>query len=1096
MASLVLGTAGAVAGFAIGGPTGAQIGWAVGSTLGAVLFPPKGPDGPRLNDLSVQTSSYGQPLARSWATTRRAGNVIWAADLVEHATEQDGKGGPSSTTYSYTCSFAVSFGEIRPGQVARLRRLWVGGKLLYDASTSNQGPTVDWRARGSSSKSGRGFVFYTGSETQGVDPTIQAAVGNTPAYRGQAYVVFTDLELEKYGNRIPFDVQAEIVIDGTLSNLGPIAIGTGYSGAMQPGTPYFYGVIPNTGADQSTVYVNDIFSKTVVRTIVVPLDDGARIDYVGKTDEFWVGNANPANLGFEAASVSAAAWAANRNFELSTVPGDFLGNIRYCSTTREVYLSSVNGISKAVYVVSTTGTILAGFSFNFYVEDFQDLPEAWFIAGIGSSVSGSGTQSMVIIDAQARSRIYEFAATDFGAPTANTSHCAYDPVRNRIMWVNRDTLDFFYLVSVNTSTAAFFVPAGIVAVFSEKVTFPAAFTQGLNAIIYHKGLDRFIAQGTTNTYVIHPVTFAVESTINQGQTAAFLYEVDGINEYVLATISNVLYRYYLSDAIAVSKVAVSTILTDLSSDVGLTGSDIDVTDLTGVLCDGFLLARQGSARSAIEQLMMAYQIDAVESGGKVKYVRRGAATTTVIDADSLAIYEDGQEVPPVVQLSRADEVELPRSLTVKYMNFGADHQIGAQSAIRQTVRSVNDVTWDLPVVMSDAHAKSVTDAGMYSAWAARTKAKFSTTLKYADKEPTDLVTVENNLIRISKRTLKGNMLEFEGALDSGMVFAGGAASGLAQSVAQTIPYRSSTAIEFMDIPALRDVDNDAGFYVAASGYPNTVWDGCVIFKSSDGGGSWAEVATLTTAATIGAATTALGAFSQNVFDEFNTVTVTMRNGTLSSISELAVLNGGNAALIGSEIIQFRTATLNGDGTYTLSGLLRARKGTSASGHVIGDRFVFLNTASVRRIDMSTAEIGLERLYKAVSIGDTLSSARSVAFTNTAVGLECLSPILLGGGRNASGDLTITAVRRTRVGGEWRDYADAPLSEASESYEVEIWNSTFTALKRTLPAVSSPSASYTSAQQVTDWGSNQAAVYARFYQLSATVGRGFVLQGTV
>lgn len=1095
MASLVLGAAGAAIGSVIPG-VGTAAGWAIGSALGAVLFPPKGPDGPRLNDLAVQTSSYGQDLARSWATTRRAGNVIWAADLVEHATEQDGKGGPSSTTYSYTCSFAVSFGEIRPGQVARLRRLWVGGKLLYDASTSNQGPTVDWRASGSSSKSGRGFVFYTGSETQGVDPTIQAAVGNTPAYRGQAYVVFTDLELEKYGNRIPFDTQAEIVIDGTLSNLGPMAIGTGYSGAMQPGTPYFYGTIPTTAVDQSTVYINDIFAKTVVKTIVVGIHKGERVDYVLPTDEIWIANRNPGSSGVEVASISAAAWAANRTIEVTASALIWLGNIRYCETTREIYLSSVNGTSYAIGILTTSGALIASLDGGFIVEDFQDMPDVGLIVGVGSAALSGGTQSMVVIDPQARAIIYQFVATDFGVPPFSTSHCAVDSVRNRVMWINRDAWSFFYLVSVNTSTAAFFVPSGLLAVFSEKITFPAAFTQNLSAIMYHKGLDRFIVQGTTNTYVVNPVTFAVESTINQGQGALFLYEVDGINEYVLATLNNVLYRYYLSDAIAVSKVAVSTIITDLSSDVGLTGADIDVTDLTGVLCDGFLLARQGSARSAIEQLMMAYQLDAVESGGKVKYVRRGAATTTVIDADRLAIYEDGQEVPAAVQLSRADEVELPRSLTVKYMNFGADHQIGAQSAIRQTVRSVNDVTWDLPVVMNDAHAKSVTDAGMYSAWAARTKAKFSTTLKYADKEPTDLVTVENNLIRISKRTLKGNMLEFEGALDSGMVFAGGAASGLAQSVAQTIPYRSSTAIEFMDIPALRDVDNDAGFYVAASGYPNTVWDGCVIFKSSDGGGSWAEVATLTTASTIGAATTALGTFSQNVFDEFNTVTVHLRNGTLSSISELAVLNGGNAALLGSEIIQFRTATLNGDGTYTLSGLLRARKGTSASGHAIGDRFVFLNTTSVRRIDMSTAEIGLERLYKAVSIGDSLSSARSVAFTNTAVGLECLSPVLLGGGRNAAGDLTITAVRRTRIGGEWRDYADAPLSEASESYEVEIWNSTFTTLKRTLPAVSSPSASYTSAQQVTDWGSNQATVYVRFYQLSATVGRGFVLQGTV
>jgi hypothetical protein len=49
--------------------------------------------------------------------------------------------------------------------------------------------------------------------------------------------------------------------------------------------------------------------------------------------------------------------------------------------------------------------------------------------------------------------------------------------------------------------------------------------------------------------------------------------------------------------------------------------------------------------------------------------------------------------------------------------------------------------------------------------------------------------------------------------------------------------------------------------------------------------------------------------------------------------------------------------------------------------------------------------------------------------------------------------------------------------------------------RTL-TVSAPIAIYTAAQQTTDFGSTQTEVTVRIYQRSATVGRGYPLEGTV
>ncbi|WP_258547014.1 glycoside hydrolase/phage tail family protein [Phaeobacter gallaeciensis] len=81
-----------------------------------------------------------------------------------------------------TISFAVALCE---GPITGIGRIWADGKLLDTAG-------VTWR-------------WYPGSEAQSPDPFIAARMGaaSTPAYRGTAYVVFEDLPLGSYGNRIP-----------------------------------------------------------------------------------------------------------------------------------------------------------------------------------------------------------------------------------------------------------------------------------------------------------------------------------------------------------------------------------------------------------------------------------------------------------------------------------------------------------------------------------------------------------------------------------------------------------------------------------------------------------------------------------------------------------------------------------------------------------------------------------------------------------------------------------------------------------------------------------------------------------------------------
>ncbi|WP_324752582.1 baseplate multidomain protein megatron [Roseovarius sp. Pro17] len=202
MATLVLGAAGAAIGGSIGGGilgvSAVTIGGYIGSTIGSVvdnwivssLAPTQRIEGARLDNLRITSATEGAVIPRLYGRMRIGGNIIWATDFREETkttTQGGGKGGGGggkvkTTEYLYFASFAVALCE---GPITGIGRVWADGKPM-DLSG------VTWR-------------WYPGIEAQSPDPFIAAKMGagNAPAYRGTAYVVFEDLALGNFGNRLP-----------------------------------------------------------------------------------------------------------------------------------------------------------------------------------------------------------------------------------------------------------------------------------------------------------------------------------------------------------------------------------------------------------------------------------------------------------------------------------------------------------------------------------------------------------------------------------------------------------------------------------------------------------------------------------------------------------------------------------------------------------------------------------------------------------------------------------------------------------------------------------------------------------------------------
>jgi hypothetical protein len=184
MATLLL----TAVGTAIGGPIGGAIGAFVGRQADQAVFGSGSREGPRLKELSVTTSSYGQPMPRNFGRMRVAGTIIWSTDLQETRNRGGGgKGQPSVSTYSYSASFAVA---LTSTPISRLGRIWADGNLLRGASGDLKVPGA--------------MRFYNGTGDSHVDPLIAAErEGLAPAFRDCAYIVFEDLQLADFGNRIP-----------------------------------------------------------------------------------------------------------------------------------------------------------------------------------------------------------------------------------------------------------------------------------------------------------------------------------------------------------------------------------------------------------------------------------------------------------------------------------------------------------------------------------------------------------------------------------------------------------------------------------------------------------------------------------------------------------------------------------------------------------------------------------------------------------------------------------------------------------------------------------------------------------------------------
>ena len=559
--------------------------------------------------------------------------------------------------------------------------------------------------------------------------------------------------------------------------------------------------------------------------------------------------------------------------------------------------------------------------------------------------------------------------------------------------------------------------------------------------------------------------------------------IEGNKLYTIFTYSDFsAYAVFSLSGFSSSSVTVGSICREALLRAGLEENDFDVSEGTK-LVNGYALGNPISTRAAITPLTSAYGYDLIEVDSLIRLKLR----------DPTDVKADIYDVIDFVEMERRQDVELSKSINIMYANKDKNYDAGIQSTMRNDISAKGTKTYQYPMALSDTKAKKISEVYLYSEWNERTKFKFSLPPEYIWLTPSDMVRInyENAtyLVRLTKIDyVSDGQLNCEASLENSTMYESEAIGSDTGTEKDTVTVLSDTRIALLDIPMLDNAYDSEGIYMAVDGYsdqPND-WPGCSVFKSIDSEITYNVIGNAVKGTILGNARNVLGTGTVHTYDLSNSVIVAT-NKILYSVTWEDLLAGINYIVLGSEILQYKDAVDNGDGTYTLSHFLRGRRGTewAVSSHVIGELFVLL---SADMLFDNTASLNVNSHYKAVSLGAYIEDVTSKEIIPEII---CLKPFSVSRMKAtyALDSINVTWARRSRdVTGYFKSLQ---LFEDFETYNIDIYdiNSIFL---RSEQVSNISKYEYTQQKRIDDGLTGDSNDSCRFvvYQVSGTVGNGY------
>lgn len=1013
--------------------------------------------GPRLDSLKVSVADYGTAIPRFWGKRKFEVPVIWAEDLREQKVTNKTKGGKFQN-YKYYGSFAVL---ICDHPIDAISRIWMDKHLVYDATST--GPISIGSIFNSSSvklQQGKNYRVYLGTEDQLPDPRIETwcedryGPDSCPAYRGSSYIVFEELPLEKFGNRIP---QITVEAVNNVSDQFPVEVVE----SLTWGNPSFTADgLRYISVEGSTFQAFDLPSRSLISSFSGG-DFGVSHPYASAPSGIYAMNI-----------VGTTVWRFTEDGSFADLGTNMLGGgwsgAHYAGGQILFSAGSFAGMNVGVYNRITNE--LTPIATNHFPSHFFTKVSDQSAVAVGTTTGnvlaiGPASGSATLIDTSA----YGTTGQAYG----------FDNDENYVVWQGGRLFLIDYAYNILDDVVA---PATTLAWNNINAVRPGAETFWVGQTEFRSS-DLSVVRTVDLTDWDVPV-FETGSVMFDPVLNALLRGAPSGDPHLVI-------RYL--DRIDSDGVQLKDVVDDVSDWCGLTGQD--TTDLTQTVL-GYSVT-QGSGKDMIEPLLTIHDVDPRPHDFGIEFVVRGSSPSkTLLTKDFV---REGSRYTVTVQ----QDTDLPRRVTINFADNDKDQETNTAISQRplDVVDSNREESIDLTTYAAEAdEAQQLSDRRHRRIWNERERTKLALTAQEMALEPADVQTIsldgKERVVRLDKMTIRGSAIECEWIRDDPALHVLNGAQGAEMEGRdpEVIFIPGPTAGFVLDAPLIQDSHNDVNpiIYFAAGDYNTPSWSGAYTMRGDDGtyDDLYGFIET-TSDATWGLTQEALGDVATPwLWDRGNTLDCTIY-GTLVSVTEAECNEDPtlNLIAIGAddrwEYVQFVTAALTGTSgtanTYTLSGFKRGRRGTEGNtgNHEGGDRILVL--AQAIPTEIGTDEIGNAMSFKIQTVGREIDGAPANDLTYDGNSLRPYAPariIWTTDGTDMLGEI----IRRTRIGGAWTGGSTIPLGENTEAYEVDVLDG---------------GGNVTSTIAVT--GTNTFTIEGltsppdvNVYQLSDTAGRGFPL----
>jgi hypothetical protein len=518
--------------------------------------------------------------------------------------------------------------------------------------------------------------------------------------------------------------------------------------------------------------------------------------------------------------------------------------------------------------------------------------------------------------------------------------------------------------------------------------------------------------------------------------------------------------------------------------------DFDVGAVSGDLL-GYVQADLNSARSLLEPLLQVFQVDVWEEGGRLHFRSRLTSSLAPKQVTVVADVED----EPLWSETRGHDSDFPAEAVLTSCNPVLDYEQASVRSHRVKAASQRVLGFDLPATLSEEAALAGVENLLRTERMARRMLTFSVAAGEVEIGPGDAV----SLVLPEVAPLEGRFIVDR--IEEGAVRRVEARHHAPLSPRNHIGGRQrrngevtasdgfSPILHFLDLPQF--AAGDAADFARIAGFCRP-WRRMLVSASSGSEGYRSRTG-IDRPARIGALTSPLVPGVLGRFDRSGAIELDLYFGGLSSASQQDVLNGANRLAVQTEngvweVIGFGSAVEIAVGRWRLTDLLRGLSGTDdamAAGAPAGAAVVILDEAVVP-LGINGDERGLSLNWLVESAASAGGRAGPFAFAGGMRAQTPLAPVHVRGCRLASGDVSLTWIRRGRLQADDWDAADIPLDEPSERYRLEFLEGED--VRRSLEVAGS-AFTYAAADEIGDFGSPRQQIRLRIRQMGRSVPLG-------